>query len=824
MSAAPAGCFHCGEPVPAQDAPRARVAGAMRAFCCGGCEAAAAWIEGAGLGGYYRARAQPALLPSPATDEVLARWDAPAFLAAHAKAEGGRRATTLVVEGIRCAACAWLIERALAREPGIARVSVNAATSRLSLAWDPAVTRLSQAVALLARLGYRAHCPARDDARAVDAERRISLKRLAVAGLGAMQAMMLSEALYFGAGELDVATRDFFRWITFLVATPVVFYAGWPFLAGAVRQVRLRAPGMDLLVAVSVLLAWAASLVETLRGGEAVYFDAAVMFIFFLLAARHIETEARRRATAALDVLARAQPELAVRLDSAGREATVAVAEVAPGDRLRVRVGDAVPVDGVLLDAPAELDESFVTGESRAVAHAAGEVLLAGSVALGSPLELRAARAASESTIARLAELAARAQAMRPRAARIADRVAGVFVVAMLVVAGLVGLAWWSIEPARALPATLAVLAATCPCALALAVPAAIAAAQAAFARMGALVLDPDAVESLARADRVIFDKTGTLTTGRPELAAVEARGVSRAEALAEAAALERGMRHPLAAVFAPFDDGRPVTGLRARAGEGIAGRIGGSQRRIGTRAFAAGETGDDEGIWLGDGRRALARFDCADAPRPGAAEALDALAAGGLSLEILSGDSATRVGALAGQLGVREWRSRCLPAAKLARVESLRARGERIAMVGDGVNDAAVLAGADVAIALADGAALAQASAAVVLAGPGFVRLPALFETARRARRVMRQNIGWAIAYNALALPLAAAGLVPPWLASLGMAASSLVVTLNALRLARPARARWRGAREQTRKFRRSLRARSPAGSRARRVREGAA
>jgi len=789
MNAVPVPCFHCGEPVLAKSSERA--------FCCGGCEAATAWIEGAGLAGYYRTRTAPAMVPVPAAAAVFAQWDEPAFTGQHCRERDGRRETTLVVEGVRCAACAWLIERALAAEPGVASACVNAATSRLALAWDPAATPLSRLVALLARLGYRVHCPARDDARAAAGERRASLKRLAVAGLGAMQAMMLSEALYFGAGELDLATRDFFRWITFLVATPVVFYAGWPFLAGAWRQLRLRAPGMDLLVAVSVLLAWAASVVETLRGGEAVYYDAAVMFIFFLLAARHVESEARRRATAALDVLARAQPELALRLDAAGREDMVAVTALAPGDRLRVRAGSAVPVDGVLLGAPAELDESFITGESRAVARAPGELLLAGSIALGSPLELRASRAARESTVARLAELAARAQAERPGAARLADRVAGVFVVAMLLVAALVGLAWWFAEPARALPVTLAVLAATCPCALALAVPAAIAAAQAAFARQGALVLDPDAIESLARADTIVFDKTGTLTSGRPQLAAMESFGAPRDEALAAAAALERGMHHPLAAVFRPFDDGRAADGVRILAGQGIEGRVGGRFLRIGTRAFATGGARDDEGIWLGDGAQALARFDCRDAARPGAAEALAALGDAGLALEVLSGDSPARVAAIAGQLGVRDWRARCLPAEKLARVRALRAAGHRVAMVGDGVNDAAVLAGADVAIALAEGAAIAQASASVVLAGADIGRLPALIATARRARRVMRQNLAWAVAYNGLALPAAALGFVAPWLAALGMAASSLVVTLNALRLARPPA---RGAAARTR------------------------
>jgi Cu2+-exporting ATPase len=784
MAVAAEACFHCGEPMPAGGGTRAAALGAERAFCCSGCEAATAWIEGAGLAGYYRARTAPARAPEAAANAD--HWDAPAFLAAHVRERAGACETTLVVEGIRCAACAWLIERALAREPGLLAASVNAATARLTLAWDPAATTLSRPVARLAELGYRVHCPAREDARAAGAERRDSLKRLAAAGLGAMQAMMLSEALYFGAGELDLATRDFFRWVTLLVATPVIFYAGRPFLAGAWRQLRLRAPGMDLLVAVSVLLAWGASVVETLRGGEAVYFDAAVMFLFFLLATRHVEAEARRRATAALDVLARAQPELATRLDAVGRETTVAIAELAPGDRLRVRAGDAVPVDGLLQDSPAELDESFITGESRAALRGAGELILAGSVVLGSPIVVAATKGARDSTVARLAELAARAQSERPRAARLADRVAGVFVVAMLAVAALVGCAWLLVEPARALPATLAVLAATCPCALALAVPAAIAAAQAAFARRGALVLDADAVEALARVDTVVFDKTGTLTEGRLQLAGVETYRGTLPEALASAAALERGVRHPLADLFAAFDDGRPVTRLRTVPGSGIEGDVAGERRRIGTRAFAAGAGIDDDGIWLGDGEAAIARFDCEDALRQDAAATATALAQAGYALEILSGDAPARVAALAVPLGIGEWRARCGPAAKLARVQALHRSGRRVAMVGDGVNDAAVLAGAEVAVALADGAALAQARAAVVLAGRDLGRLPALLEIARRARRVMRHNLAWAIGYNALALPLAATGLVTPWLAALGMAASSLVVTLNALRLAR--------------------------------------
>lgn len=788
-------CFHCGEPLALAGTRRARIGADARAFCCAGCEAAAIWIREAGLEGYYRTRTAPALAPAIESGAAPSDWDAVAFLAEHAVTRGDRRSITLVVEGIRCAACAWLIERALSREPGIAEVSVNAATARMSLCWHPDRTTLSQPIALLARLGYRVHRLARDDARVIATERRVSLKRLALAGLGAMQAMMLSEALYFGADGLDLATRDFFRWITFMVATPVVFYSGWPFLRGAWRGLVLRRPGMDLLVGISVLLAWGASVVETVRGGSAVYFDAAVMFVFFLLAARHLEQEARRRATAALDVLARAQPDLALRVDARGAESLVAVATLVPGDRVRVRAGEAVPADGVLLDAASELDESFVTGESRPIAHAPGELVLAGGIVLARPLTLRVTRRAGESTVARLAELAARAQARRPRAARAADEVAAVFVVAMLCVALLVGVAWWWLEPARALPTVLAVLAVTCPCALALAVPAALAAAQARLAREGALVLDVDAVETLARVDTVLLDKTGTLTSGAPRLALIEVTSGSRCEALADAAALERGTSHPLAAAFAPFDDGRVVETVAVMPGSGIEGRVVGRLRRIGTRAFATGGGHDDAGIWLGDGSQAIARFTCEDSLRSGARDAIAALTATGRALEMLSGDAAPRVESLARSLGIERWAARCTPVAKLERVVELQSAGRCVAMVGDGINDAAVLAGADVAIAVADGAALAHASASVVLAGEDLRRLPAIFAVARRTRRVIRQNLGWAIAYNGLALPLAASGFVAPWLAALGMSLSSLVVTLNALRLARPARGATRRA-----------------------------
>ncbi len=418
-------CFHCGEPVPAGGTRAMR---RERAFCCGGCEAATAWIEGAGLAGYYRTRTAPALVPEPAATPRSRTGTSRLSSPRTAATAAGRRATTLVVEGIRCAACAWLIERALRGVPGVAAVSVNAATSRLALEFDPRTTPLSQP----RRPARAARLPRPSARRATTrARRRASGAPRSSAspspGLGAMQAMMLSEALYFGAGELDLATRDFFRWITFLVATPVVFYAGWPFLAGAWRQLQLRAPGMDLLVAVSVLLAWAASVVETLRGGEAVYYDAAVMFIFFLLAARHIETEARRRATAALDVLARAQPELALRLDAAGPRGS----RRGLGRRARRPPARARRQRRAGRTACCRMRRRSSTSPSSPASRAPSPTRRANSCSRAASRSAARSscgrrRAARESTIARLAELAARAQAERPRAARIADRVAGV--------------------------------------------------------------------------------------------------------------------------------------------------------------------------------------------------------------------------------------------------------------------------------------------------------------------------------------------------------------------------------------------------------------
>jgi Cu2+-exporting ATPase len=581
------------------------------------------------------------------------------------------------------------------------------------------------------------------------------------------------------------ATRDFFRWIAFLVSTPVVFYSGWPFLAGMWREWRGRRVGMDTLIASSTLLAYFASLFETLRGGAHVWYDAAVMFVLLLLLARMLEQRARGLASAQVDALARARPALATRECATGRE-QVQLAELAVGDIVHVAAGDAVPADGVLLGSGAAFDEALLTGESAPVARAAGEFALAGSVCRERSARLRVVRTGSDTRLSELARLVEQAQAERPAAARVADRIAGGFVAGLLVSAVLVFWWWHQHDPARALDVTLALLVVSCPCALSLAIPAAMTTAHGALARIGVLALRADSLWALARVDHVVFDKTGTLGTGAVELVSVEALdGTSSEAVLAIAAALEAGSRHPLSRAFAAVAVPSPAGDVRHVPGSGLEGVVDGRRWRLGRAEFAGGRD-DDAALWLGDGRHAVARFVVREALRADARATIDALAGQDIGVELCSGDASETVARFAQSVGITATSARQSPEHKLARVRALQARGHVVAMVGDGINDAPVLAGADVSLAMAEGAALAQRAAALVVTSPSLLRIAQAIAVARRTRTIVRQNLAWALGYNLLALPLAATGHVTPWVAALGMALSSLLVTGNALRLAR--------------------------------------
>ncbi|MCR6626127.1 heavy metal translocating P-type ATPase [Pseudoxanthomonas japonensis] len=776
-------CHHCGEPV-ASGHP---VTAGEHAFCCEGCAAAAAWIEDADLGSYYRLRSANAnRVQADRLD--LESWDRADLLDEHSRVVEGGREIVLLTDGMRCAACAWLIDRALARETGVLDTTANAVTGRIRIAWDPARTPLSALLQRLAMLGYRPYLAtgdAREQARL--SERRRWLLRLGVAGLGSLQAMMLAEALYLDVNAtMPLPTRDLFRWLTFLVSTPVVFYSGWPFLAGMARELRARHVGMDTLIASSTLLAYFASLVETIRGGTHVWYDAAVMFVFLLLAARMLEQRARNVATAQVDALARAQPVFAIRERDDGTRESVPPSALRRDDVVCVPAGEGVPADGVLLDGAADFEEALLTGESRPVRRHAGETVYAGTTCRERPARLRVTATGTSTRLSQLAELVDRAQGHRPPLARAADRIGRHFVLTLLVLAVAVYTGWRLYQPERAFEVTLALLVISCPCALSLSVPAVLAAAHGALARCGVLATRPEALDTLARATDVVFDKTGTLSDGRPARVAVDVFGELGTEAATRVvAALEQDSGHPIATAFADVDARDAATSVVARAGLGVEGDVDGRHWRFGRADWAAGRD-DDGALWLGDGERGVARFTLDEKPRDDAAAALAALRAQGMRIHLASGDGDAAVQRLAQALGIDATLARQSPEDKLARVRQLQSEGRIVAMVGDGLNDAPVLAGADVSVAMGEGAPLAQQAADLVATGPSLLRIADAVRIARLSRRLVKQNLAWSAGYNLLAVPLAAAGMVTPWIAALGMAVSSLVVTLNALRLAR--------------------------------------
>ena len=791
MDAIPvAACYHCGEPLP--DLPvHQQWEGVEQAFCCQGCAAAAEWIRHSDLGDYYQLRSAAAMRVGTEPQD-LSIWDRDELLDEHSHRIEGGREIILLTDGMRCAACAWLIDRALAREDGVLDSTANAVTGRIRIALDPQRAALSQLLQRLSLLGYRPYLAGGEASeRARLADRRRWLLRLGIAGLGAFQAMMLAEALYLDVNNtMPVPTRDFFRWLTFLVSTPVVFYSGWPFLIGAWRELRNRHLGMDTLIASSTLLAYFASLVETIRGGPHVWYDAAVMFVFLLLAARMLEQRARNIATAQVDALARARPAFATRERADGERESVPLTALQIDDIVRVAAGESVPADGVLLDTQAMLEEALLTGESRPVSKAVGAPVYAGTICREHPARLRVTEVGSATRLSQLARLVDQAQAHRPPIAQVADRIGSRFVAGLLLCAVAVYVFWHFHQPERAFEVTLALLVISCPCALSLSVPAALAAAHGALARLGVLATRPDALETLSKATDIVFDKTGTLSDAQPGLGSVEVFGDLQArDALAIAAALERDSGHPIAAAFAVAARAdQQAQQVETVTGRGVQGRLAGVHWYLGRADFAAGRE-DDGFLWLGDGQRGVARFSLHESPREDADSALRELQAQGLQVHLASGDGAEAVQRLADSLGITQAHARQTPEDKLALVRELQAQGRIVAMVGDGLNDAPVLAGADVSLAMGEGAPLAQRAADLVLTGATLMRIPAAILLARRTRAIIVQNLGWAMAYNLIALPVAAMGWVTPWLAALGMALSSLIVTVNALRLTRTPR-----------------------------------
>jgi len=777
-------------------------------MCCYGCQAVAQSIVDNGLTDYYRSRDAMPESPReamPAILEQLAMFDHADFQKSFVRALGEtEREASLLLEGITCSACIWLNEQHLGKLAGVTAVDINYATRRARVRWDESRIRLSDILGAIAAIGYRAYpYDAAKNEEISRKERREALWRLWVAGFGMMQVMMYAYPVYIANGDMTADIESLMRWASLLLTLPVVFYSSALFFKNAWRDLKLRRVGMDVPVALGVGAAFAASVWATLMQSGEVYFDSVTMFVFFLLGGRFLEMTARQKALGVTEALAKLLPAFAQKMPGFPADRTTeqrVVADLLPGDHVLVRAGEIVPADGRVVEGVSCANEALLTGESKPVAKAPGESVTGGSINVESPLVVQVEQVGEGTRLSAIINLMERAATEKPRIVEIADRVASYFVAALLAVAAVVAVGWYLVEPAKALWITVSVLVVTCPCALSLATPIALTVSAGALAKDGLLVTRGYAIETLSRATHFVFDKTGTLTTGHMRLVDVGVVGAfDRETCIAIAAALEQSSEHPVATALRRVagDAFPPAVGVRAEPGQGIEATIEGRRYRIGRPDYALAlggaevsamhvdwlESGDTV-VALGDTAGGLAFFRIGDEIRPESAALIADLKRAGKTVVLLTGDAPAVAHRVASELGIGDIRAGVTPQGKHDCVKALQAEGAVVAMVGDGVNDAPVLAQAQVSVAMGGGAQLARTQSDFVLLSENLDHLRHGIKRARKTLLVIRQNLWWSFAYNFIALPLAIAGYVTPWMAGIGMSASSLLVVLNSLRI----------------------------------------
>lgn len=796
---APTPCYHCGLPVPAGSHFRAEVLGQSREMCCPGCQAVAEAIVDGGLEHYYSHRsensANPQALPAALPDE-LALYDRSDVQQPFVQHQGELSETQLLIEGISCAACGWLIEKHLRGVPGVAEAHLNLSNHRLQVRWQDSQIALSKLLAELRRIGYAAH-PWRADeaAERLAAENRRRMRELGVAGLLWMQVMMATMATWpeFNI-DLSPELDKILRWTSLFLTTPIVFYCCGQFFRGALRDLRTRHLTMDVSVSLAIGGAYVAGIWSTISGQGELYFDAVGMFALFLLAGRYLERRARERTAAATAQLVQLLPASCLRLEADGQSQRILLSELRVGERVLVQPGSLIPADGCIVAGQSSVDESLLTGEYLPLARGVGDGVTAGTLNVEGPLTVEVQALGDATRLSAIVRLLERAQSEKPRLAEIADRVSQWFLLFILVSAAVVGVVWWGIDSSRAFWVVLALLVATCPCALALATPTALTTATGSLHKLGMLLTRGHVLEGLNQIDTLVLDKTGTLTEGRLTLKAIHPlRDLDEGACLALAAALENRSEHPIARAFSQAP--RAAESVDSHPGQGLQGSVDGRLLRIGEASFVCALSGQpvppiagENGQWLllGDEQGPLAWFVLDDRLREDAPDLVAAARARGWHIHLLSGDSSPMVSEVARQLGIDDARGGLTPDAKLAVLKQLHGEGRRVLMLGDGVNDVPVLAAADISVAMGSASDLAKTSADAVLLSNRLGSLVDGLRLARRTRRIIIENLAWATLYNGLVLPFAALGWITPIWAAVGMSLSSLLVVLNALRLSR--------------------------------------
>ncbi|HHX8307172.1 TPA: heavy metal translocating P-type ATPase [Vibrio diabolicus] len=779
-------CYHCGEDVPANTDFKVDILGESRKMCCPGCETVAQTIVDSGLVSYYQYRTAPAekadLVPEQL--QALIHYDNEDVQSEFVRNRENVSEVTLSLEGVSCAACAWLIEKQVSNTAGLVSIRVNTTTNRALLAWDNTQVRLSELLSVIHKLGYKA-APFEADKQEASYHRMMKqyLYRLGIAGLATMQVMMLAVALYLEVfGDLEPEFKNYFRWVSLIFATPVLLYSALPFYLNAWRSIKGRTLGMDVPVSIALIFAYVASLIATVTEQGEVFFESISMFTFFLLVGRFLEMRARRKAAAASGNLLKLIPAIATTLD--GEQIPVKTLKV--GDRIRVLPGEHIPADGKVISGRIHIDESMLTGESVHVVKREGDAVYAGTLNGDESFELEVMSCKADSMISNIVRLQDEAQHSKPKIAEIADVVARYFVGAILIISAGTWFYWHQTKPDDAFWIMLSVLVATCPCALSLATPTALTCATSRMGNFGILLRKGHVFETLCKINHLVVDKTGTLTKGDIEICDTKVLSdLPKEDCLSLAAALEAHANHPIARSFASYaNDDFVVYEVQNVIGSGIEGIWNGKIVKIGSAVFVQGKESDEShAVYLSVDGEHVASFYYRDPIRKESKAFVQRFADAGIKTTLLTGDSLSNARPVANEIGIDHVVASAKPEDKLAYLKSLDEDSITM-MVGDGINDAPTLAGAHLSVAMGGGTDVAKASADMTLLGDNLEKLLEARLLALRTRKIIRENLAWSLGYNLLILPLAVAGLVAPYIAVVGMSASSIIVVSNSLRL----------------------------------------
>ncbi|MBZ2192705.1 cadmium-translocating P-type ATPase [Pseudoalteromonas arctica] len=784
-------CFHCLESVPNGFSANVIIDDKAQPMCCIGCQAVAQNIVDQGMTDYYKYRTVRAGKVEQLVPEQLAfikSYDNEDIQDEFIATNDDISEVLLSVEGITCAACAWLIEKQLLNLNTVKRVDVNTSTNRAMIQWDKTTTPLSEVITSLAKIGYKAY-PFQSDIEAKQKQQtaKAYIRRLGVAGLMTMQVMMFAFAMYFGMfSGMDSNFEQYFRWISLVLASPVILYSALPFLTNAINGLKAKQLNMDLPVSLAIFGAFGASCYATFMQVGEVYFESVCMFTFLLLLGKYLEFRARLKASEFTANLQKLLPLTARTINASGEELIIAAKKLKLNDVVLIKAGETIPADGELIKGKTTVDESMMTGEHQPVTKFIGHNVYAGCVNHDGVIEIKINKIGQNTLLNQIIRLQHNALTKRPKLVEITDKVAQWFIASLLIFASLTAIGWYQIDPEHAFWITISVLVATCPCALSLAIPTALTCAVATLTRKGVLIKQAHVLETLSQITLFAFDKTGTLTQGKFSLDEVDIidKQYTKAQVLDIAAMLERYSEHPIASAFDEFTPAhRSLNNVEVHPGLGISAQDATNHYAIGKSGwFNSKKSNAQASLYINE--QVVARFYFVDKVKSDAKKLIDSLQSQNLTCHMLTGDASDAGQKVAKQLKLESVQSGCSPQDKQTAVEQWSSQNEVVAMVGDGVNDSPVFASAHLSIAMETGADISKNSADVVLLNSDLASIGHLLNVAKQTRRIIKQNLALSLLYNASILPLAALGLVAPWMAVIGMSASSIIVISNSLRL----------------------------------------